>query len=280
VTRSQEATSFPALESVEISGHYLALSIFLTVITSNFLHSACLNVKDLHPIDSSIFTLLTTPSTRLSTLRDFTFHTQDHTSPETDRRAVFAMAVFEPLLACTNLETLDINVDAYKVEFCDVDLEKMANAWPRLVFLKVYSRYTQQYRWSDPQVHLYTLWSLVEKCPRLRQIEMAIDARVDGPFIPPPGSPGSCSYFMNKIGFFLSPCGSPTHVADFLNLAFPHLAEFFAGSPKEEAERGSQAWSQVREALWGVDRMWRAIRLGFANRKRFRILSWLEEIDK
>ncbi|KAJ6572041.1 hypothetical protein B0H19DRAFT_1132329 [Mycena capillaripes] len=257
-------SSFPALEGVEIYGPLSALRVFLTVITSNFLHSACVNVTDLHPIDSSVFTLLTTPSTRLSTLRHFIFHTGDgHAGSE--RRALFAMGMFEPLLGCTNLEKLDINFDAHKVEFHDADLERMATAWPQLASLKIYSRCTQQSNWADPQVHLYTLWSFVEKCRDLCELEMAIDARVDGPFVPPPGSSVFGLYSMNRINFFLSPCRAPTHVAEFINRAFPHLADFFAGAPTGGTGSGLQTWEEVKEALPGVDRVWRAMRLAFAN---------------
>lgn len=258
--------SFPALESVEIYSSYSALNSFLGVITSDFLHSACLNVTDLHPIEPSIFSLLTTPPTRLSTLRHVLFYTEDRAIAEVGRRALFTMAAFEPLLACTNLETFDLNVDAYKVDFGDRDLKKIANAWPRLTSLKVFSRYTQQYNWSDPQVHLYTLWTLVEKCRDLRRLEFAVDARIDGPFPPPPGGAVSGLYAMDKLGFFLSPCGAPTHVADFLNLAFPHLTDFFAGAPKEETVgHSTQVWTQVREALPGVDPIGRALRLAHAS---------------
>ncbi|KAJ7669306.1 hypothetical protein DFH06DRAFT_180676 [Mycena polygramma] len=180
--RNNVSPSFPALESVEIYGTYSAHCEFLPLITSDSLHSACINVTDWHPLDTTITSLLIAPCSRLSTLRHFLFYTPDNAIPETERRPLFAIAAFRPLLACMNLETFDINVDAYKVEFDNADLVRMARAWPRLVSLKVYSRYTQQYGWSDPQVHLYTLWSLVEHCPGLRQIEMAVDARVDGPF--------------------------------------------------------------------------------------------------
>ncbi|KAJ7885177.1 hypothetical protein B0H14DRAFT_2699968 [Mycena olivaceomarginata] len=228
--------SFPALESVEIYGSYSALNSFLGVITSNFLHSAYRTVA------------------------------------EVERRALFTMATFEPLLACTNLETFDLNVDACDVDFGDRDLKKIANAWPRLTSLKVFSRYTQQYNWSDPQVHLYTLWVLVEKCRDLRRLEIAVDARVDGPFVPPPGGAVSGLYAMDKLGFFLSPCGAPTHVANFLNLAFPHLTEFFAGAPKEETVGYStEVWTQVRDALPGVDPIWRALRLAHAPSVQFEV---------
>ncbi|KAK7059688.1 hypothetical protein R3P38DRAFT_2837250 [Favolaschia claudopus] len=264
------SASFPALESLEIYGPYLALTTFVMLITSQFLHAVCLNVTDAHPIDSSIFFELTAPSGRSSLLRHFAFYTQDHAVADHERRAVFSMTSFEPLLACRNLETLDINFDAYKVEFDDADLEKMANAWPHLETLKVFSRYTQQFCWADPQVHLYTLWSLVEKCRNIRRIEMPVDARVCSQFVPPrypshtrPATSGSFS--MEKIGFFLSPCGSPAHVAAFLNFAFPHLIEFFAGPPKNDGTCRTQTWAQVREALPGVDRMWRALRLAHAT---------------
>ncbi|KAJ7484434.1 hypothetical protein FB451DRAFT_84866 [Mycena latifolia] len=257
----RQSPSFPALESFEIHVTYSALNMFLPLITSNFLETAYLNLSDFHPVDSSLLSCLTTPSTRLSTLRHFTFHTPDHGVPDRDRHALFAIAMFEPLFACRNLETFDVKFDALKVDFNDTHLDRMADAWPRLACLKVFSRYTQQTRWADPQVHLYTLWSLVEKCHRLRHIEMPIDAQVDGPFVPPQGSSVSRLYTLDKICFFLSPCGSPQYVAAFLNLAFPSLTEFNAGSPRE---REAYPWDVVRDELPGVDQMWRAMRRNFA----------------
>ncbi|KAJ6532707.1 hypothetical protein DFH09DRAFT_1182014 [Mycena vulgaris] len=271
--QSNGPPSFPALESVEIRGTYSTLNTFLPFLTSNVLESVVLNLTDFQPVDTSIFSILTTPSTRLSTLRHFTFHTPDYAIPERKRHALFSIAMFEPLFACANLETFDVKFDAFKVEFDDAGLERMADAWPRLACLKVFSRYTQQYTWADPQVQLYTLWSLVEKCRGLRQIEMAIDARVDYPFVPPQGRAVSGLYTTHKICFFLLPCGSPTYVAAFLNLAFPQLADFHAGAPKERTENRIDHWGQVRDALPGVDQEWRAMRLAFANVRSFAPLS-------
>ncbi|KAJ7723375.1 hypothetical protein B0H16DRAFT_1246068, partial [Mycena metata] len=133
-------------------------------------------------------------------------------------------------------------------EFNDADVEKMAAAWPHLVQLKIFSRYTQEHEWVDPQVHLYTLWNFAERCRGLCNLEMRVDARVDGPFTPPDGTtrPGLLS--LDRICLFLSPCTAPTHVAEFLNRAFPCLTKFYAGVSKA-VDSGSQVWSEVREAL-------------------------------
>ncbi|KAK7059695.1 carboxylic ester hydrolase [Favolaschia claudopus] len=167
-------SSFPALETLEMNADYSGLLTFLSLITSNFLRSANLRVKDYHPIDSTIFSLLTTPPTRSSTLRNLTFQTRDYPVTRADRHVLFSMAAFEPLLACRNLETLDINFDASQVDFGDDDLEKMTDAWPQLTHFKVFSRYTQEAGWADPQVHLYSLWHFVENCRQLQQLELRV----------------------------------------------------------------------------------------------------------
>ncbi|KAJ7089264.1 hypothetical protein B0H15DRAFT_930746 [Mycena belliarum] len=260
VLEERHRPSFPSLQGVKFDGTYREHSVFLRLITSGSLESVRMKLTDLHPLDASIFSLLTTPPTRLSSLRHFTFHTPDIAVPDCPRHTLFAMTMFEPLLACANLETFDINFDALKVEFGDADLERMADAWPKLVSLKVFSRYTQQTEWADPEVHLYTLWTLVEKCRHLWKIEMAVDARVDGPFVPP-HDVLSGLHTLERMCLFLSPCGSPTYVADFLNLAFPNLVEFHAGEPPENYE---QTWKEVRDALPNVDRLGRALRLALS----------------
>ncbi|KAJ7723368.1 hypothetical protein B0H16DRAFT_1598626, partial [Mycena metata] len=240
--------SFPALQRLATSGPYSALSSFMSIVSSNTLESAEIKLKDFSPIDTTLCSLLSRSS---FTLQHFTFLTVDSGVSTHLRHSLFSMSVFAPLLTCTNLETFNINFDATRVEFNDADVEKMAAAWPRLVRLKIFSRYTQEREWVDPKVHLYTLWNFVERCRDLRALEMRVDARVDGPFTPPDGTTRPGLFSLNRICFFLSPCMGPTHVAEFLNRAFPRLAEFYAGVSRAE-EPGSRVWSEVRKALPGV----------------------------
>ncbi|KAJ7089274.1 hypothetical protein B0H15DRAFT_281672 [Mycena belliarum] len=249
VLEKRHRPSFPRLQSVRIDGTYHEHSMFLRLITSGSLESVHMKLTDLHPVDAPMFSLLTTPPTRLSSLRHFTFHTPDIAIPDYPRHTLFAMTMFEPLLACANLETFDIFFEALKVEFGDTDLERMADAWPKLVSLKVFSRYTQQIAWADPEVHLYTLWTLVEKCRHLCELEMPVDARVVGPFVPPHGVlPGL--HTLQRMCLFLSRCGSTTYIADFLNLAFPNLVRFNAGPP--DSKNHEHTWKKVRDALPNV----------------------------
>ncbi|KAJ7033153.1 hypothetical protein C8F04DRAFT_1105300 [Mycena alexandri] len=263
--KRQEQTgepSFTALQSLLISGPYSVLSSFLSIVSSNTLESVEIRLKDFSPIDSTLCSLLSRSS---FTLRHFTFLTMDSSVSTHPRHSLFTMTVFAPLLTCTNLETVEINFDATRVEFNDVDVEKMTVAWPRLVRLKVFSRYTQEHGWVDPQVHLYTLWNFVERCRGLRELEMRVDARVNGPFIPPDGTtrPGLLS--LRRICLFLSPCEAPTHVAEFLNLAFPRLTEFYVGLSREAEKSGSRVWYEVREGLPGIDRLRRELRARVAG---------------
>ncbi|KAJ7089271.1 hypothetical protein B0H15DRAFT_800612 [Mycena belliarum] len=249
VLEKRHRPSFPSLQSVKFDGTYHQHSVFLRLITSKSLESIHMNLTGLHPVDKSIFSPLTTPPIRLSSLRHFIFimrHIGDCPHP-----ILSAMTMFEPLLACANLETFDIFFEALKVEFGDNDLQRMADAWPKLVSLKVFSRHTQQTEWADPEVHLYTLWTLVEKCRHLYELEMPVDARVDGPFVPPHGVlPGLPT--LKTMCLFLSPCGSPTYIADFLNLAFPNLVQLDASTPRLDSENHEQTWNKVRDALPNV----------------------------
>ncbi|KAJ7723369.1 hypothetical protein B0H16DRAFT_1737219 [Mycena metata] len=252
--------SFSALQRLAISGPYSALSSFMSIISSNTLESVDIKLKDFSPIDTTLCSLLSRSS---FTLRHFTFLTVD-SSFSTHRHSLFSMSLFAPLLTCTNLEIFDITFDATRVEFNDADVGKMAAAWPRLVHLKIFSRYTQEYAWVDPQVHLYTLWNFVERCRSLRHLEMRVDARVDGSFTPPDGTTRPGLFSLDRICLFLSPCTAPAHVAEFLNRAFPRLAEFNAGVSRAE-QSGSSVWSEVREALPGVDLLMREMRCLFAE---------------
>ncbi|KAJ7096099.1 hypothetical protein C8R44DRAFT_813167 [Mycena epipterygia] len=241
--------SFPSLESLAMRGKYTVLETFIPLITSDCLKTVSLNLRDFQPLDSSLFSSLLASPMRLSTLRHFKLCTTDLATAETERHALFSMATFEPFYDCVNLETFDVNVDALKVEFHDADLEKMANAWPRLTHLRVFSRYTQQYGWADPDVHLYTLWHLVQKCPRLREIAMPINAKVDAPFVPPPESdPALCALRLRKLCFFLSPCAEGPHVATFIARAFPNVEEFIAGNPGEQPWV-RLGWEHVRRTI-------------------------------
>ncbi|KAJ7199254.1 hypothetical protein GGX14DRAFT_468460 [Mycena pura] len=256
---TNSSTKFPVLEGLEFQTTRSAAEEFITLIESSCLERVAFEITDFHPIESSMFARITRLPNRTSTLRHFTFHTPDHALAATMRHVVFDISAFEPLFACHNLETLDLKVDAYAVEFDDTNLERMAASWPQLRTLRVYSRYTQQFGYVPPKVHLYTLWHLVEKCRELRQIEMAVDARVEGPFDPPHDSPVTCSHSVEKISFFLSPLANPTHVAAFLDRAFPNIIEFNAGLPKEEEARKAPSWFVVNEALPNVDREWREL---------------------
>ncbi|KAJ7089285.1 hypothetical protein B0H15DRAFT_840237 [Mycena belliarum] len=252
VLKERHRPSFPSLQSVGIHGTCHEHRVFLRLITSESLESIHMQLTDLHryPLDASIFSPLTTPPTRLSSLRHFSLSTP-FARPGSPRPMHFAMKMFEPLLACTNLETFDIIFDALNVEFGDNDLQRMAEAWPKLVSLKVFSEYIQKPAGADPEVHLYTLWTLVEKCRHLCRLEMAVDARVDGPFVPPPGVLSGL-HTLEAMFLLLSPCRSPTYIADFLNLAFPNLVRFSADTPRVDSQNHENMWSQVRDALPNV----------------------------
>ncbi|KAJ6572227.1 hypothetical protein B0H19DRAFT_1348307 [Mycena capillaripes] len=223
--------SFPSLEILNIRGEYAVLSAFIPLITSCYLITLSIELGEFIILNFPLFSSLATLPAWLSTLRHFTFSTPRIQSYRRDiPHVMFSFAAFSALYQCVNLETFDIHVDAHEVEFRDADVEKMANAWPRLTSLRVVSQYIQWVKWSAPQVHLYTLWSLAQKCPQLRDIELAINAEVDGPFSPPQGHPDVCAYGVRTLRFWISPCAPGAHVASFLIRIFPNIEKVMAGS--------------------------------------------------
>lgn len=255
--RTGTKTSFPVLEAIAIKGTYDALTRLLSIITSDSLHTVTLELIDLHPIEPALFTLITKSPSRPGTMRHFTFGVPDSTIPTASRPAVFSMAAFAPIYECHGLETFDLTVDAERVEFDETDLQQMAKAWPQLQVLRVFSRYTQQTKWQTPGVGLYALWTLVEHCPRLRELSMPVDADVENPFTFPTkaretGNGPIALYNLRKMCLFLSPCGSPDHVGTFINRFFPNLTEFTAGAPSHR-KIDSRSWATVKDQLTGVD---------------------------
>ncbi|KAF7305468.1 hypothetical protein HMN09_00799500 [Mycena chlorophos] len=158
-----------------------------------------------------------------------------------------AMSSVAPLYACRALQELEIS--ALNIACTDADIQQMADAWPSLKRLVLgVGLYTPM---SAHVPRLYGLWPLATNCPNLEMLELQLNAGVDGPFdparaggqIPPRQDESRQPLQFNPIR---SPCGDPTRVATFLQVAFPRLSRDSLG-PRAGPLNGS--WSAVGERL-------------------------------
>ncbi|KAJ7207875.1 hypothetical protein GGX14DRAFT_543474 [Mycena pura] len=257
-TRSVSANSpsFPALETLRISGTISSIYAFLPHISSpNLLSVRLLPQENLQSIDSALFSLLLSPTlpARTSTLTHFTFAGRTSLSEATRLRLV--LAAFAPLYACRALQTFCVDTDPMQLVFRDADVHAMAAAWPNLVVLSITPPRTGRLP-VTPDVRLYTLSALASGCPHLSQLALEVDAEVIQPFRAE-AEGGSLAIMgaqarppMKSLMLFCSPCGDPALVADFLRVAFPNLSaqEFHAYStPFRPVDK--QKWAAVTAAL-------------------------------
>ncbi|KAJ6632122.1 hypothetical protein B0H10DRAFT_2426967 [Mycena sp. CBHHK59/15] len=225
------ALSFPALDSLRLHGTQSSVQALLPLISSPVLFDVHLHPQDFQTTEPDLFALLLPPPG----LYGLSPHVR-----------TLELAAFAPLHVCRALQTFCVDVVMDELVFTDADVRAMARAWPALTLFFVTPR-TRNLPLA-PRVHLYTLWALVEGCPRLRLLRMAVDADVTDAFRVEDAT-GSCET-MEELQLLYSPCGKPEIVAAFLNAAFPKLPAngFYASAPGHRPEDKAK-WATVKRSL-------------------------------
>ncbi|KAJ7077437.1 hypothetical protein B0H15DRAFT_805245 [Mycena belliarum] len=251
-TISPESQTFRSLEVVRISGTLASIEALLPLISSPGLSSVRLIAKDFQSqsVSPSLLSLLFLPSipTRAATLAHFTFIGPSRSSVSSLAR--LELAAFMPLYACFALQTFRIDINTAQLIFDDADVRAMARAWPALVVLSVTPP-----RASSPGVHLYTLWALATGCPKLQLLALEVNADVSTAFrVEDAGDEMICSRrSMEEFNLHCSPCGDPSLVAGFLNVAFPQLpARVFHAYPPPNRPEDRDKWAEVLAGLVGA----------------------------
>jgi hypothetical protein len=224
---------------------YDTLCALLALITSPALHTVKFDLNIFHPIDATPFRLIAGPDptgsfARRASLCHIEFRII-HPSGTDRGRLPLHTGLLDPLFTCPNLITLVVNAG---VSLEDADVERMASTWPRLQRLSIYNGA------DKPAVHIATLSILASRCPHLAEIEMSVDTRSPPRSLSPGVLP---ALWVRKLYLFASLLEPEEEqlVADFLNLAFPRLAEFLGS--EAQAEGITASWYSVKEALPGVD---------------------------
>ncbi|KAJ7880140.1 hypothetical protein B0H13DRAFT_1891936 [Mycena leptocephala] len=239
-------SSLSALEKLSIrTCEYGTLCALLALITSPALHTVNFDLNTFHPIDATPFRLITGPDptgsfARRASLCHIKFHFMYPSG--TDRGGLpLHTGLLDPLFTCPNLITLVVNASVF---LDDADVERMASTWPRLQRLSIYNDA------DKPVVHIATLSILASRCPHLAEIEMSVDTRSPPRSLSPGVLP---ALWVRKLYLFASLLEPEEEqlVADFLNLAFPRLAEFLGSEAR--AEGITAPWYSVKAALPCVD---------------------------
>ncbi|KAJ7271798.1 hypothetical protein C8J57DRAFT_1179756 [Mycena rebaudengoi] len=238
-------SSLSALEKLSIrTCEYDTLCALLALITSPALHTVNFDLNTFHPIDATPFRLIAGPDPTGSFRRASLCHIEFRFMypSGTDRGGLpLHTGLLDPLFTCPNLTTLVVNAGVF---LDDADVERMASTWPRLHRLSIYNGA------DKPAVHIATLSILASRCPHLAEIEMSVDTRSPPISLSPGVLP---ALWVRKLYLFASLLEPEEEqlVADFLNLAFPRLAEFLGS--EAQAEGITAPWYSVKAALPCVD---------------------------
>ncbi|KDQ54690.1 hypothetical protein JAAARDRAFT_401811 [Jaapia argillacea MUCL 33604] len=158
------------------------------------------------------------------------------------------ITIIPPLLAFRNLRSVHFTVQAM-YEFEASQLEDVASAWPNLEELFIMpARYIvpKKAQLKFPPIH--TLVALVVHCPRLKRLEIPIDARSfdQYPLKRPVG--GCTNERITSIHFGVSLLTNPAPVAAILSDLFPNLKSVDA-LDGEERSVVQGAWADVDDML-------------------------------
>ncbi|KAJ7461160.1 hypothetical protein FB451DRAFT_1371408 [Mycena latifolia] len=241
--------TFPALEKL-YSGfrpcESRSLSILLALITSDALHTVIFTLGNRYPVEASFLHLITGPDAPRSLARRNSLrHIEVLTTPPEPGTPPLPTTLLDPLYACPNLRTVRVRG---AIPLASADIERMASSWPSLESLDAHTG-------LDPVVPLHSLSALAARCPCLREISIAVDARAHtGPVTHPP------SYAVTTLHLFGSPLARADidPVVQFLNHAFPRLSVFYGSMPPPAGD-GIDLWGVVKQALPEVDWEYRQV---------------------
>ncbi|KAJ7453767.1 hypothetical protein FB451DRAFT_1280753 [Mycena latifolia] len=184
-------------------------------------------------------------------------HLEDHGAPT--EFGVITSRSLRSLFCFANISSIDIS-SPLGFDLDDSLVEELAGAWPCIESLRLHAVRKD----IQPRATLKSLQYLAQSCPRLRLLDMSIDAT----FVPAPHSHGSRVIHENLL--FLkaehSPISSSLPVARFLSGIFPNLQSIETDRDYEDnedaeevAENGEaiafhQLWAevvqQIPEFLW------------------------------
>ena len=156
---------------------------------------------------------------------------------------------FRPLMSLGRLRELVIHL-LNGISLDDDELARMASSWPSLEVLKLAPLVSRWGAWPMAKSVTFSgLSTLLALCPKLRELDLPLDARE----VPSTTPSDPCNTAIQSLCLSGRPISDPDRVARFLRTHLPSLSSVVDGS--YDPTEYSDLWSQVDARLpgWVLD---------------------------
>jgi len=152
---------------------------------------------------------------------------------------------FRPLMSLGRLRELVVHL-FNGISLDNDELARMAGSWPLLEVLKLAPLVSHWGAWPMAKcVTFFGLSTLLTSCPKLRELELPLDARE----VPATAPSDPCNTAITSLRLSGRPISDPERVARFLRTHLPSVSSVVDGS--YDPTEYSDLWSQVDARLPG-----------------------------
>lgn len=243
---------FPALQALHMSGFIAQMARVVSSFHFPHLKSLFIDIPNFET-EASALQSCNFPHT----LIDFTFRWASYgSSPDP-----FDVSLLQNLHLCPMVERVRIVTEGHSICVTDHHLEQMAIAWPCLQYLGIAREPRSgddRQKFPRPEATFLGLQALVEHCPLLRQVQIALDATQTGKELTSPAHNPPIASHLCTLDLRYSPCGSASVIVEFLTRTFPALKNFLVEDWKDDAEGEALGnWEDVRSRLPRGRTLWK-----------------------